>query len=182
MRGGDRRLDLVALLNSSSPNVDINAVTSTETSTKWLPPRDLGARTVWAAEHPWLAGGSFGLFMAVFFGAVLAVGGGVEVGLLWGLVMWPATALLFALLEKRRFGQRPDADAHPLPTTRRIWSRASDRYLFWMVTLGVAGGGASIADLVVRSGKSISGWAGVVAAVWLVTSMRSERRLRRRAA
>jgi hypothetical protein len=98
-------------------------------------------------------------------------------GFTFGLVMWPLTALAFAILAKRRFGERPDADEQPLPTFRRVWSRASDRFLGVMMALGVLGGLGSTIGLALP-GRSILDVVGLVAGAWLATSTRTERKLR----
>jgi hypothetical protein len=145
----------------------------------WLPPRTIGARTEWSHAHPFLAGVYFGLFMSSFWVAAFALHGDAPIGLVFGLIAWPLTALLFAVLTKRRFGERPDADQQPLPTRGRLWSRASDRFLAGMVSFGVVGGGVSIISLALPS-RSLSDLLGAVGGAWIVTTAVAERRLRQR--
>jgi hypothetical protein len=98
-----------------------------------------------------------------------------------GVPVWILIWVFFALLVKRRFGQRPDAASHPLPTYRRLWSRASDRVLFWSPLSGTVAGLAWAGDLAARS------WAMRFLAVlvlaadgWWVSTAWAERRRRRR--
>ncbi len=143
----------------------------------WLPPRSFAARAEWSRTHPWLAGCYFGFVMSALSALVFAVRGAPWFGLTFGLVMGPLTALLFAILAKRRFGERADADEQPPPTLRRMWSRASDRFLGGMMTLGVLGGMGSIIALALP-GRSTMDVVGLVAGAWLATSTRAERKLR----
>jgi hypothetical protein len=110
-----------------------------------------------------------------------ALHGAALLGLVFGMIAWPPTALLFAVLARRRFGERPDADRQPLPTHRRPWSRASDRFLAGVLILGVAAGGVSIIGLALPS-RSVDDLIGAVCATWLVRTALAERRLRRRSA
>jgi len=90
-----------------------------------LPPWKLAEREEWAEARPWLAGLYFGLLMSLFSAVYPMIIGGTEqlyLAAIVGLVSWP----LFAVGVKHRWGQRPDAKAHPPPTYRRRWSRASD--------------------------------------------------------
>ena len=60
---------------------------------------------------------------------------GARVAAIAGLLTWPH----FAVGIKHRSGERPDAKDHPLPTFRRPWSRASDRWLIWTMWTSAAG-------------------------------------------
>jgi hypothetical protein len=144
----------------------------------WLPPPSLGARTEWARVHPWVAGWNFGFLMAALFGVVLAFETSPWIGLAGALLIWPVTALVFAVLAKQRFGERADADEHPLPTVGRAWSQASDRFLRGMMTIGVLAALACIVGLV-RSGRSVIDGVGLVSGAWLAASVFKERKLRR---
>src|SRR5205823_6255149 len=139
--------------------------------------RSFAARAEWSRTHPWLAGCYFGFVMSALFASVFAVRGAPWFGLTFGLVAWPLNALLYAILAKRRFGERPDADEQPLPTLRRMWSRASDRFLGWMMALGVLSGLGSIVALAFP-GRSIMDVIGLVGGIWMAASTRAERKLR----
>ena len=85
---------------------------------KFLPPGDLGARTQWTDEHPWVAGVYFGFVLSVGLSAFEALGANAPVWFVIavGIPAWAVGSILFSALIRRRFGQRPDADRHPLPT------------------------------------------------------------------
>jgi hypothetical protein len=91
--------------------------------------------------------------------------------------MWPIGAVLFAVLAKRRFGERADAEDHPLPTYRRPWSRASDRFLTGIMMLGVLGLLATMIKLALP-GRSFVDIAGFVSGALLIVLARAERKLR----
>ena len=100
-----------------------------------LPPWKLAEREEWAEARPWLAGFYFGLLMSLFSAVYPMIIGGTEqlyLAAIVGLASWP----LFAVGVKHRWGQRPDAKAHPPPTYRRRWSRASDTWLSWFMWTG----------------------------------------------
>jgi hypothetical protein len=149
------------------------------TDMSWLPPRTIGARAEWSNAHPWLAGCYFGLVMSGFWALAFALHGDALLGLVFGLIASPPTALLFAFLAKRRFGERPDADQQPLPTRRRIWSRASDRFLTGMLIFGVVSATVSIVSLAIPS-RTFSDLLGAFGGAWLATTAAAERRVRRR--
>ena len=98
-----------------------------------LPPWKLAEREEWAEARPWLAGLYFGLLMFPVY-AVIVGGERLYLAALVSLVSWP----LFAVGVKDRWGQRPDAMAHPRPTYRRMWSRMSDTWLSWFMWMGFA--------------------------------------------
>jgi hypothetical protein len=143
----------------------------------WLPPGSLAAREEWSRTHPWIAGCYFGFFLSAVFAVLIAVAGRLRFGLILGAFMWPLGAVLFALLAKHRVGERADADDHPWPTYRRPWSRASDRFLTGIVTLGVLGVLASIIKLALP-GRSFGDIAGLVPGALLIVLARAERKLR----
>jgi hypothetical protein len=102
-----------------------------------------------------------------------------SLGLAFFLVMWPATGALFAILVRRRFGERPDADQQPTPTFRRLWSRASDRFLTWTVTFGCIGGAIAAVRLALP-GRSVGELFTLLCAAFFLASAGQERRLRTR--
>lgn len=86
-----------------------------------------------------LSGFYFGLWMALGFGAYVAVRSGIELGFLVGGAIWAAAWPMFAIMTKRRWGLRPDIDDAATPTVRRPFSQASDRWLslfMWIFAVG----------------------------------------------
>lgn len=151
--------------------------------TSWLPPRKLAARREWFKAHPWLGGCYFGVMMFGFWYVALAVNGDARFGLVFGLIVVVPAALVVAIVTRFRvgegFGERRDADEQPGPTYKRRWSRASDRFLAWMLIVSVVVGATTIISLALPS-RSIPALIPATAAVWLAAETAAERRLRRR--
>ena len=149
----------------------------------WLPPGSRATRSEWAEARPWLAGCYFATFMSVFaaFLFPLLIDSPASVGfkVLVGLLTWPLSATLFALGLKRRWGQRPEAEASPDPTARRIWSRASDRFLLGFMWLGIGGTVSWAVGLITGVDESWRAAIGIACGVWLATTTWAERRRRR---
>jgi hypothetical protein len=84
-----------------------------------VPPWSFAKRLEWARAHPWVAACYFATLISVFTGLVLPILMGspasVRFKVLVGLVTWPVTAMLFLVGLKRRWGERPDAEAAPPP-------------------------------------------------------------------
>ena len=136
-------------------------------------------RTKWASEHPWLASAYYGFLMSATFG-LLASRRDARMGVISFIVLWPAVTLFAAAAHKHRFGERPDAETHPAPSLRRIWSRGSDRVLFWLMLACIASAVAWLSEVLAGSGNAIVAvfWFGV--SVLAVVSLATERRLRGR--
>jgi hypothetical protein len=145
----------------------------------WLPPRKIAARTEWSYAHPWLAGCYLGVCIIAFCFIAFALQGNAWFGLSFGVIASVPIGLLAAILTKRRVGERPDADQHPLPTRDRIWSRVSDRLLAGILILGVVVGAGSIVSLTLPS-RSLSDLVPAIAGVWGAATAAAERGLRRR--
>lgn len=147
----------------------------------WLPPRSLADRSDWSRAHPWIAGCYFGILLAVVM-CVLSVLSGAPwaIALIVAIVVWFVAGSLFAALLQRRMGERPDAERYPAPTYRRLWSHVSDRYLFWLMILGIGGTAASVITLA-WSRRSVSDVIALICGFWLAGSTWSERRVRDRA-
>ena len=144
-----------------------------------LPPWKLAKREEWAEARPWLAGLYFGLLMSLFSAVYLMIIGRAEqlyLAALGGLVSGP----LFAVGVKHRWGQRPDAKAHPPPTYRRMWSRTSDTWLSWFMWTGIAVVIFTPFFLVTRAVGTAAGLIRLVAALYFTLSTWMERRRRRR--
>jgi hypothetical protein len=148
----------------------------------WLPPWRFAARLEWANAHPWIAGCYFGAVVSVlaFFLPVLM---GASLSLTWRIVAsavtGPECAVSFAFAFKRRWAQRPDAEAFTPPTWRRMWSRSSDRFLLWWMWLWAAG--AVLMATLLISG-SFRPWGPALAmpiALWNATTAWLERKRRR---
>jgi hypothetical protein len=122
-------------------------------------------------------------FVLAVASAVLVVGRGAPwiFGVGIGIVVWFVCSSLFVAFGQSRFGERPDAEQEPLPTYRRMWSRVSDRFLFWMMMLGIVGTVGSVIGLV-GSGRSVSDVITLVCGVWIVVGTGRERRTRQSAA
>ena len=143
-----------------------------------LPPRSFADRYEWTRARPWLAGCYFGFFISAVFALVIVLhGAGAALSLAFVLVMWPASGVAFAVLAKRRFGERQDADEHPTPTWHRLWSRASDRFLRWTMTLGLIGAASSCISLALP-GRSAWDLLTLVGAAFLTATAVMERKQR----
>lgn len=153
---------------------------------RWVPPRSLAAREAWAKEHPWLAGFYFGFFLSAALSLFFAFLGerrpSFALAFVLGIGTWILAWALFSVGLKSGFSQRlerPSAKDHPLPTQRRPWTRASDRFLFWFMLLGIAGAVVSAADLI---GRSHARWGNVVsllAGLWFAGTTWAEKKRRR---
>jgi hypothetical protein len=149
---------------------------------KWVPPRSMADRTKWLEEHPWIAGCYVGFFVTalVTIWGVIRTHASIWFGLAVGIPIWLLGWVLFAVLAKRRFGERPDGDSYPPPTWRRPWSRASDRFVLSWLIVGSTGvlilGSAFFIDETERFDAIVgtAGWGIVAAMAW------AERRRRRR--
>jgi len=97
-----------------------------------------------------------------------------------GIPAWAVGSILFSALIRRRFGQRPDADRHPLPTGSRPWSRASDRFLRWFVAISIVGAVISVAELVTWSKRPVASALSLAVCAWLLGTVVAERRRRTR--
>jgi hypothetical protein len=151
--------------------------------TRWLPPRSVGERFEWSRAHPSLAGFYVGFAVGMTsFVLFVGRGGSWTVGIGLGLVVWFGTGSVAVVIGQNRFGlhrfgERPDAEQQSMPTYRRMWSRASDRFLFWMMMIGIAGTVASVIGLV-GSGRSVSDVITLLCGLWLGSSTALERRTR----
>jgi hypothetical protein len=143
---------------------------------KLLPPWSLAKRQEWAEAHPWLASVYSGL-AASLLAVYIAVTKSIAFAVVLAVLIWLSVPL-FALSIKRRWGQRPDASDHPRPTVRRLWSRASDRWLsrfMWFYALVAV---ASVFELIRdedRGGAAFVLFLSIVA----VATTATERRRRR---
>lgn len=146
---------------------------------KWLPPKSLAARSEWAQAHPWIAGCYFGLLLSAFLTVPIMIRTGLGPSVLVGIVTWFASGALFALLSKRRWGERPDAENYPAPTARRMWSRLSDRSLLGFVLLGSAAAISWLVGLVGGSDNPVVAALGLGLSVWLASTSWAERQRRR---
>lgn len=145
-----------------------------------LPSWKLAEREEWAEAHPWLAGLYFGLLMSLFYAVYLIIIGGTDqlyLAALGGLVSGP----LFAVAVRHRWGQRPDAKAHPRPTYRRMWTRTSDTFLTWFMWMGIAVVVTTPFFLLTGDVGTAAGLLGLIAALEITRSTWMERRRRRRA-
>ena len=145
-----------------------------------VPPRDLGARTQWAQEHPWVAGVYFGFVLSVAISAfeMLSSKAPVWFIVVVGVPAWALSSILFSIMIRRRFGQRPDADRHPLPTGSRPWTRASDRFLRWFLVVSAGGVVVSVIELVTWSKRPLASALSFAASAWLFGTLLAERRRR----
>jgi hypothetical protein len=144
-----------------------------------LPPWKLAEREEWAEARPWLAGLYFGLLMWLFFAVYPMIIGGTEqpyLAAIVGLASWP----LFAVGVKLRWGQRPNAKAHPPPTYRRMWSRMSDASLLWFMWTGIAVVIFTPFFLLTGAVGTADGLIRLIPALYFTLSTWMERRRRRR--
>lgn len=148
----------------------------------WRPPRSLAERQEWSKAHPWIAACWFGVS---FFPILVVVG--LERTTLWrsivvGVFVSAVAALLFAPLlkfaTKRHWGEHPNATTLPPPTFKRMWSRASDRFLWWAMILGALAVLVSATDLATNSDHLARALIGLIAASWWVATSWLERRQR----
>ena len=140
-----------------------------------LPPRKLAEREEWAEARPLLAGFYFGLLMFPVY-AVIVGAERLYLAALVSLVSWP----LFAVGVKDRWGQRPDANAHPRPTYRRMWSRMSDTWLSWFMWMGIAVVILTAFALLTGVLGTAAGLIRLIPAFYFTLSTWMERRRRRR--
>lgn len=149
----------------------------------WLPRGSAEKRADWSSQHPWLAGCYFGVLLAILFAMMsLAAGSSAASAGLFGLAIWIPAGLLFALSINRRWDRhfdRREAQSHPLPSGRRIWSRTSDRFLWWVRLLGTLSGVAWTGELLAGGTAIVNGLFGLVASVWLVATTWDELHRRR---
>jgi hypothetical protein len=144
-----------------------------------LPPWKLAERYEWAQARPWLAGFYCGLLMSLFFAVYPVIIGGNEqlyLAALVGLVSWP----LFAIGVKERWGQRPNAKAHPAPTYRRMWSRMSDIWLSFFMWAGLSVVILTPYFLLTGAVGTVDGLIRLIPALYFALSTWMERRRRRR--
>ncbi len=148
-----------------------------------IPPWSFAKRQEWARKHPWVATCYFATLMSVFAGFVLPLlmrsPASLRFKVLVGLVTWVVTALLLSVALKRRWGERPDAEAQPAPSARRMWSRASDRVLLWWMWFGVAVTVAAAVELLTGDDRSPAMVLGLPCGIWWATTTWAERRRRR---
>jgi hypothetical protein len=148
-----------------------------------VPPWSFAKRQEWARAHPWVVACYFATLTSVFTGFVLPVLMGSPASVrfkgLVALVTWPVAAMLLFVGLKRQWGVRPDAEAQPPPSARRMWSRASDRFLLWWMWLGVAATVVWAVELVTGADLSWPMVLGVLCGIWLATTTWAERRRRR---
>ena len=140
-----------------------------------LPPRKLAEREEWAEARPLLAGFYFGLLMFPVY-AVIVGAERLYLAALVSFVSWP----LFAVGVKDRWGQRPDANAHPRPTYRRMWSRMSDTWLSWFMWMGIAVVILTAFALLTGVLGTAAGLIRLIPAFYFTLSTWMERRRRRR--
>jgi hypothetical protein len=147
---------------------------------KWIPPRSLADRSKWVEEHPWIAGCFFGFLLAVLLTiwGVTRTSASIWFGLVLAIPVWLVTWVLLAVLVKRRFGERPNGDSYPSPTWLRQWSRASDRFVFWFMVIGIVGALVSVSDLIARPRDVLDAVVGVVGWTWVAITTWAERRRR----
>jgi hypothetical protein len=146
---------------------------------KVLPPWKLAEREEWAETLPWLAGFYVSLLVSLFFAVYPTIIGGTEQlypAALVGLVSWP----LFAVGVKLRWGQRPDAKAHPPPTYRRMWSRMSDTWLSFFMWAGLSVVILTPYFLLTGAIGTADGLIRLIPALYFALSTWMERRRRRR--
>jgi hypothetical protein len=140
-----------------------------------LPPWKLAEREEWAEARPLLAGLYFSVLMFPVY-AVIAGTGQLYLAALASLVSWP----LFAVGVKDRWGQRPDAKAHPPPTYRRMWSRMSDTWLSFFMWMGIAVVILTPFALLTGAVGTAAGLIRLVPALYFTLGTWMERRRRRR--
>jgi hypothetical protein len=99
-----------------------------------------------------------------------------------GMVVAALAALLFAplfkLAIKRHWGEHANAERLPPPTFKRVWSRASDRFLWWAMILGGVAFLVSAIDVATNSDHFATALIGLIAAAWIVATAWLERRWR----
>ncbi len=140
-----------------------------------VPPWSLAKRQEWAEAHPWLASvyGALGGSLPLVYMAVTASD---RFALFLLICLWLSVPLL-ALVIKRRWGQRLDAEAHPRPTLRRLWSRTSDRWLSRFMWFYTALAVVSVFGLLSEEDRGSSAIV-LLLSVIVVATARSERRRR----
>jgi len=149
---------------------------------EWLPPWRSAAQYEWAKKRPWLAGCYSGLTLSVAFffaGVLIGTSESLQSRMVFCAVMWPVSAVLYAMRIRYHWGERPDAEAHPAPTLRRMWSRLSDPLLLLGMGIGVAG--AAFPAVLCINGSDRSWRAALVmaAGLWFATTTLLEWRRRR---
>jgi hypothetical protein len=140
-----------------------------------LPLWRLAEREEWIEARPWLAGLYFGLLMFPVY-AVIVGTERLYLAAPVSLVSWP----LFAVGVKDRWGQRPDATAHPPPTYRRMWSRMSDTWLSWFMWMGIAIVILTAVALLTGAVGTVAGLIRLIPAFYFTLSIWIERRRRQR--
>jgi len=148
---------------------------------KWIPPLSLADRVAWSKEHPWIAGCYLGLVLSVLLTAwgMIRTHASIWFALAVAVPTWVLAWVLFPVLTKRRFGERANAERYPAPTYRRLWSRASDRFLSLFLVLGIAGGFISISDIVTRPRDVLGAVLTLAVSAFWVSTTWAERRRRR---
>ncbi len=137
------------------------------------------ARYAWARRHPLISSLVFSTFVMLFFAVLVAVQGELDVRFIPVAALSIAVGTIAGYLgQRRRWGQRPDADDQPLPTRRRVWTRTSDGALRWWMWSGLVGSVLSLIDLV-RGARLVSAAVGLVAGACLVVTTRGEQARRR---
>jgi len=145
---------------------------------RWIPPRTLPAREQWARENRWVAGLYFGLLLSAFMTVWYWSRWPEWYAIAGGILTWPFATIGFAAGIRRRWGQRPEPDRYPIPTRRRPWTRASDRFLMLALLIGIAGG-LTWALGTVRGDENLAIGSLVTAGcAWFVATAWSERRRR----
>jgi hypothetical protein len=139
----------------------------------------MAEREEWAMSHPWIVGVYFGLIFWLVFPLLALLDSKVSLksAYLFGLAAWPATAVLFGIGLKHRWGERADAEARPV-SFWSPWIKASDRFLFWFQWLGVAGIAASIGEFFGATARPWGAAIGSLGGCWIAGTTWLERRRR----
>ena len=121
--------------------------------------------------HPAIAGFYFGFLQACFYIVLGVTHHAAFFGVVFGLIVWPVSMLVFVWFAKRRiFGERPDADRDPLPTLPVDSSAARPTAsVFWIMMVGVLMIGDSVMSLA-GSQRSIGRMIMLLLFVWIVSS------------
>lgn len=148
----------------------------------WFPVGTVEERQQWTFGHPVLAGCYFGVLCGAGLGLFFGLDNGLKAGTLAGLVSGLLAGVMFAVLVRARCRsrfERPDADRFPQATRARPWSRASSRFIFWMLILGLGGAIAWVVGVADGSNGVPAGVIGIGVSTWLIISLASELRRRR---
>jgi hypothetical protein len=135
-------------------------------------------RAQWAREHPYAAALYFGVVMAVFFTLLFSHEYPFLPSVLGGAGAGALGIPLYAWGLRRRFRERPDADAAPPTTMVRIWSRTSDRAVFWMMVIAAAAIVVLAVNLASGAAEPVLAWISLACAVWFALTAWAERRRR----